>query len=186
MLLLENALGFSHRLMETYIKKGSRVIDATAGNGNDTLFLCQLVGDEGKIFGFDIQQTAIDRAKEKLVDQKADVTLICDGHQNMCDYVKDPVDFIGFNLGFLPAGDRAVTTLCETTKSAVMAALSLLKVGGVCCICAYPGHDEGNRELAMLDELLSQLDCKSYAVVHYRLVNANGRPPQMFAIQRCK
>lgn len=186
MLLLENALGLSHRLMESYIPRGGCVIDATVGNGNDTLFFCQLVGDEGRVYGFDIQQTAIERAREKLCDVKTDVWLYCDGHQNMAQYISEEADFIGFNLGFLPAADKTVTTLCETTKTAVLTALTLLKIGGVCCICCYPGHDEGGRELEMLEELLADLDCRKYAVVHYRLVNANGRPPELFAIQRCK
>ena len=182
---LQNALEFSHVLMNTFVPRGGAVIDATVGNGNDTVFLCGLLGESGLLFGFDIQQQALDRAAEKLDGIKTTVRLICDGHQNMKKYVDCAVDFIGFNLGFLPAGDRSVTTLCETTLPAIEAALSLLKVGGVCCVCAYPGHPEGNRELAMLTDFLQGLDCRAFAVVHYRLVNPNGHPPQLFAIQRC-
>lgn len=181
---LKNALALSHQVMREMIAAGSVVVDATVGNGNDTLFFCALVGETGKVYGFDVQPTAIARTQEKLAEIATPVTLICDGHQNMQQHVKEPVDWVGFNLGFLPAGDKSVTTQCATTLTAVTAALDMLKSGGVCSICVYPGHDEGSRERAALNDFLAALDCKRFTVAHYRLVNAPKNPPELFLVQK--
>ena len=59
-LTLERVLPFSKSLLEKIVSAGETVIDATAGNGYDTLFLAKLVGESGKVFSFDVQQEAID------------------------------------------------------------------------------------------------------------------------------
>lgn len=66
---LERVLPFARSLLQTAVKEGDYAVDATLGNGHDTCFLAEIVGDNGKVFGFDIQKEAIEsstiRLKEK-------------------------------------------------------------------------------------------------------------------------
>ena len=181
---LGNALSISHDYMKQWIQPGDAVIDATVGNGKDTVFLAGLVGETGKVYGFDVQQMALDRAAEKLsaAGLRERAELFCDGHQNMERHVLQKVRFVDFNLGYLPAGDKAVTTLVKTTLPAVEAALRLLLPGGMCSICVYPGHEEGERELQALLSLLRELDERDYTVVYRAFWNQKKRPPELFAI----
>ena len=81
---LERVLPYSHSLMKKAATTGDFVIDATVGNGNDTLFLAQLVGESGKVFGFDIQEEAIERTKARLQEAKlADVVELFARDMNM-------------------------------------------------------------------------------------------------------
>ena len=183
---LKNALGISHDFMEQLILPGDSVIDATVGNGKDTVFLAGLVGEQGKVYGFDVQQIALDRAAEKLsaAGLLQRVKLFCEGHQNMGKIVPEPVKFVDFNLGYLPAGDKTVTTQTETTLAAVEAALRLLLPGGMCTICVYPGHPEGERELQALSQWLRKLDEKSFTVLYRAFWTQSKRPPELFAIRK--
>lgn len=56
-------VSFFVRVWKHIIQKGDTVIDATCGNGYDTLALLTMVSDEsynGCVFGMDIQQEALD------------------------------------------------------------------------------------------------------------------------------
>ena len=48
------------------VQEGDFCIDATMGNGNDTLLLSQLCGKSGKVLAFDIQEQALAATQEKL------------------------------------------------------------------------------------------------------------------------
>lgn len=58
--MLERVLPYAKTLLSSVITEGDTAVDATAGNGHDTLFLAQLVGDSGAVYAFDIQQQAVD------------------------------------------------------------------------------------------------------------------------------
>lgn len=138
------------------------------------------------MIGFDVQQPAVDSAaalleKEGLLGR---CELYCLGHQHMGEVVKGPVKAVIFNLGWLPGGDKSVTTHWETTKEAVTVALSLLVKGGVCTICAYPGHAAGDEERAQLMTFLAALRPQEYNVLHQRFLNAGPGSPECFVIQR--
>ncbi|KNY25363.1 rRNA methylase [Pseudobacteroides cellulosolvens ATCC 35603 = DSM 2933] len=104
MQLIKNCLGQSHEIVDMVVKEGDTVVDATAGNGNDTVFLAKLVGEKGKVYAFDIQEMALQKTREKLVSQGLTqrVELIRDGHENMSKYISEPVSVVMFNLGYLP------------------------------------------------------------------------------------
>ena len=112
------------------------------------------------------------------------VTLIHDGHQNVLRYLSDPVDAVMFNLGWLPGGDKSVTTLWETTRTAVSDAMTLLKKGGVMTVCVYPGHREGNVERENLGDLLSSLRPQEYNVLHSVFANAGPGAPECWIVQK--
>ena len=82
----------------------------------------------------------------------------------MREHVHEAPQAVVFNLGWLPGAAHAVTTRTETTLAAVTAAAELVAPGGIVTVCIYPGHEEGQRELAAL---LRGLQC------HVNLIPAN-------------
>ena len=142
---LRSARYLAREVLERAVRPGDTIVDATMGNGHDTLMLCEAVGPAGRVYAFDIQQDAVKETEKLLKSQGVyeRATLINAGHEHMKDYVKEPVNAVVFNLGWLPGGDHSITTRWETTSRAVQAALELLGTGGVLVICAYPGHEEG-------------------------------------------
>ena len=183
---LGNARKWAQRLREEALFPGAVVVDATMGNGGDTAHLAQLVGENGHVYAFDVQQEALDRTAERLKEAglSARVTLILDGHQNMLRHIKTPCDMIVFNLGWLPGAAHDVFTLAETTMRALDAALALLKVGALLTVCVYPGHEEGTRELHALLEWAAALDEKRFDAMHKTYLNQSNDPPHLIAVKK--
>ena len=186
--ILRSARFIAAEVFERVIQPGDRVVDATMGNGHDTLTLCQLVGESGKVYAFDVQQEAVNNTAKRLEDAgvRERASLFCMGHERMLEAVEEPVDAVLFNLGWLPGAEHGVTTQTETTLKAVEAALTLLKEEAVMTICIYPGHEEGARELQMLLDWAAKLDDKRYDAVIKHYVNQPNDPPQMLAIRKKK
>ncbi len=161
-----------------HIVEGGVAVDFTMGNGNDTLWLSHMVGQTGTVYAFDIQEEAVSRTAERLAAEAPyeNYHLICASHHTVLDYVSTPICAGIFNLGFLPGGDKSVTTLRQTTLPAVSAALSLLAPKGALLIAVYPGHEEGRLEGERLNETLSSLSPKQYSVSCLKIVNAPDCP----------
>ena len=184
----KSARFWAKEIIEEALFPGARVVDATMGNGYDTLWLCELVGGSGKVYAFDIQQEAVvhtaDRLEKAGVRERAE--LFCMGHERMLEAVHEPVDAVLFNLGWLPGAEHGVTTQTSTTLQAVEAALALLKEEAVMTVCIYPGHEEGTNELHSLLEWAGKLDDKRYDAVLKHYVNQPNDPPQMLAVRKKK
>ncbi|MBF7097631.1 class I SAM-dependent methyltransferase [Alkalibacter mobilis] len=165
------------------IKAGNIVMDATMGNGNDTLLLAQLTGSEGKVYSFDIQSKAIENTKELLSKNNACALLINDSHENLDVYIEEQLDFCVFNLGYLPGGDKHITTKRQSTLEAVKKALDKLKVGGMMTVCIYPGHSEGYEEATLLNQFFSQLSNKEVFVLYTSNINVNLSPYCIAAVK---
>ena len=168
------------------VRPGDTVVDATMGNGHDTLFLAEQVGGEGRVYAFDIQEEAVESTRKLLEEHHiADrVTLFCRSHADLSEAVPPGLSAAVFNLGWLPGGDHRITTRCASTERAVLSALDCLKPGGIVTICAYPGHEEGSRELEMLVSLLSGLSNRTYNVLRQTFLNAGAGAPECFIIQK--
>lgn len=183
---LKSARFLAAEVLEKAVAPGDAVIDATMGNGHDTLFLCNLVGETGKVYAFDVQEKAVENTGKRL--EEAGVLgrarLFCLGHEHMAEEVPPGVSAVVFNLGWLPGGDHGVTTRWETTKTAVSSALSLLKKGGVLVICVYPGHAEGERERQALAAYLSALRPQEFNALRQTFLNAGEGAPECFVIQK--
>ncbi len=174
----QNALGLSHKFIFEHVKKGDTCIDATAGRGRDTLFLCRLVGEEGRVFAFDIQQEAIQSTEKLLKDNDKKATLILDCHSNMDAYIENSgVDAIMFNFGWLPGGDHTKFSHGSTSRIAIEKGLELLKPGGVMSLCIYCGKETGFEEKETLLPFLKTLDQKKYSVLLADYINRGGNPP---------
>lgn len=174
-----NSLSLVHRVLEEKIKEGDFVIDATAGRGYDTVFLRGLVGENGKVIAFDLQQEAVDSAKALLKEKGyEDVEVFLDSHENMAAYASpEEVSAVVFNLGYLPKGDHSVYTHADSTEKAILAALELLKKGGIVCVSVYYGGDSGYEEKDALAEWFKTLDDKRFQVIKVEFYNWKKDPP---------
>ncbi len=184
--LLRSARFLSADVLREAVQKGDTVIDATMGNGHDTLYLCELVGAEGHVIAFDIQPDAVESTRRRLTEagMMDRATLYCKGHQYMDEAGVQNVSAIVFNLGWLPGGNKEITTLWETTREALEKALNLLKPQGVLLLCAYPGHKEGDRERSEVEKFLSALPPQKFNVLHQKFLNAGPGAPENFIIQK--
>ncbi len=183
---LNKATDLAKDLITRAVSHGDIVVDATVGNGNDTLLLCQLVGEKGKVIGFDIQDVALERTREKLSEKNVldRVLLINSGHENLKDYIDSGVSAIMFNLGYLPGNNHNITTRYETTLKAIEQGIDILKKNGVMTIVVYPGHKEGLIEREKLLEFLSTISQGRVNVLKMEFINQVNNPPLVIAIEK--
>ncbi len=183
---LKSARYIAAEALERVLLPGDTAVDATMGNGRDTLALCGLVGPGGRVYAFDVQKEAVERTRLLLQDAGMldRASLFCLGHEHMAEKVTGPVAAVVFNLGWLPGGDHSLTTRWETTRQAVESALELLRPLGILTVCAYPGHAEGERERAALTQWLSALPPQRFSVLRHQFLNARPGAPECFVIQK--
>ena len=168
------------------VRKGDIVADATMGNGHDTLFLAELVGPDGRVYAFDVQESALESTRKLLSEHGMAnrVSLFLRSHAELSAAVPAGLSAVVFNLGWLPGGDHRITTLCDSTRKAVPAALGCLKPGGIVTVCVYPGHAEGKKELEMLVPIVSSLSNREFNVLRQVFPNAGPGAPECFIIQK--
>jgi len=178
-----------HHILTNHLKEGDRAIDATAGNGYDTLFLAEQVGPSGKVIAIDIQDCAIRSTREKLesaglIDRAILVTedhaitmrkLILDDHEN--------VAAITFNLGYLPGSDKSIQTRAESTEEALAASVQLLSPGGYLCVTAYRGHSGGTSEAEAVEAFMRKSQKEGNAVDCYEPESSNS-PPVLWVLRK--
>ena len=172
--------------LDKIVQKGDVVIDATMGNGYDTIYLGNLVGENGKVYAFDVQEEAIKSTKKKVErdNMTERVELILDGHQNLDKYVKEEVSCVVFNLGYLPRAKHVVITKPDTTLEAIKKSLKLLKPNGIISIAAYIGHEGGLEEKNYICEYLDNLNQNEFNVLHMQFTNQINNPPQLILIEK--
>ncbi len=167
--------------LKQQINPGDLCIDATMGNGNDTLLLCQLTGPEGHCLAFDIQDTALANTRTLLTANQipaSSYTLLQESHENMAAHAKaESVSAIVFNLGYLPSGDHALATHAASTLPALEQSLALLKKEGLLVVCIYSGGDSGFAERDAVLDWLKGLDPKKYLVIVSEYYNRPKNPP---------
>lgn len=189
---LPRILPFAKQLLQSVIEKGDIVIDATIGNGHDTVFLAELVGEKGHVFGFDIQEDALTKTTERLMKAELSqrVTLHHLGHQHVRSTI--PVNLHGsisgaiFNLGYLPGGDMSIVTIPDTTISAIEQLMEIIKPEGIIVIVIYHGHQEGQIERDKLMKYVQEINPSVAHVLHYQFINKLNNPPYIIAIEKCK
>ena len=181
---LRNARHLAADYIRRSVREGDTVVDATMGNGGDTLFLAQLVGKSGCVYGFDVQEQALQNTRKKLAEagEGEQCELLLCGHEHMAQHVARAPQAVMFNLGWLPGAQHAVTTRVETTLRAVAAAAELVQEGGIVSVCIYPGHEEGARELGALLAWAAALDVRRYNVLHHHFLCAPAHTPQLILI----
>lgn len=186
MAVLQNALLLSHEYMENIVRPGSVTVDATCGNGHDTLFLSRLVGAGGRVYGFDIQEEALKNTRRRLVQANApdNVTLFCRGHEEMESFVPTGIAAVMFNLGYLPGGDHRMATRHETSVRAIGAAARLLAPGGLITLCVYSGGDTGFEERDAVVRFCRSFDQRRFRVLSHEFINQENHPPLLLCIEK--
>ncbi|MBQ7591107.1 MAG: class I SAM-dependent methyltransferase [Clostridia bacterium] len=171
-------LSLHKQFILTHLRPGDVCADFTMGNGHDTEFLSKTVGPGGHVYAFDIQSSAVESTRARLESSGCpdNYTLIRASHHLAAEYIKVPIKAGMFNLGWLPGGDKSITTMRETTLPAVAAAVSLMDRDAVLTVAVYPGHPEGDAEGVMLDEYFSGLSRHSYCATKVKIVNSPLSP----------
>ena len=172
-------LNLAHRFLRAHVQKGDLCIDATAGRGFDTALLCELVGAEGKVLAFDIQQDAVD-STEALLREKGfeNAAVYLDSHANLPQYASaGSVSAIVFNFGWLPRGSHEIFTHADSSIAALNAGLKLLRVGGAMSLCIYYGGANGYAERDALLAYFTTLDSTYFTVLQCQFPNRTGDPP---------
>lgn len=170
----------AHTLWKELVHPSDIVIDATAGNGHDTVFLSHLV-KSGKIYAIDIQPQALLNTQNKIGPNPC-IEYICASHVSFPPSIeKGSVQLIVYNLGYLPGGDKSLTTLTSTTITSLQNALPLLKPGGAISIMLYPGHEEGAKEEQALLAYVKTLDLE---VHHYKWGDNPKHPSLLWLVKK--
>ncbi|EKU50274.1 class I SAM-dependent methyltransferase [Staphylococcus massiliensis] len=184
-MIVERILPFAKSLITSHISEDSIVIDATCGNGLDTHFLAQQV-PEGHVYGFDVQEVAIKSTQVK-VSSFENVTLFQESHEHVKSCIPHhdhQINAAIFNLGYLPKGDKSITTKSHSTIEAIKNIFDILTVEGIIVIVIYPGHDEGKIEKDDVLQYLESLPQDKAHVLKYAFINQKNNPPFVCAIEK--
>ncbi|MBM4174014.1 MAG: methyltransferase domain-containing protein [Ignavibacteria bacterium] len=175
----------AHLLLKECIHNGDIVIDATAGNGYDTLFLSDCVGDAGTVIAIDIQAEAINATRQVMeLHQRSNALYILGDHAAMNDALKEyegNIAGISFNLGYLPGAiDHTIITKSSSTISALNACLTLLHEQGCISVIAYRGHDHGLEEAHAVEQWMHALPSQEWHVVSISAINQSSTSPVVY------
>ena len=181
---LGGAVAFSHLILRQVVRQGDRVLDATCGRGNDTLFLAELVGDSGAVWAFDVQEEALAETAERTraAGCLPWVTLVHAGHENLSEYLPEPLRAAVFNLGYLPGNRAGIVTQPKTTLAALEQLLPLLLPGGVIVLAVYTGHPGGEDEASSVEEWACALSAREFNVWKSRQMNRSDSAPYVIVV----
>ncbi|MBS6610117.1 MULTISPECIES: class I SAM-dependent methyltransferase [Peptoniphilus] len=160
---------------------GKVAVDATIGKGNDTLKLLKVVGENGFVYGFDVQEDAIEKTRVLLKDFN-NYKLFLESHEHI-DKI-GAADLIIYNLGFLPGSDKKITTLKESTIISLEKSTKILNKGGIIIVVSYLGHENSFEERVAVDEFLKELDQRIFRVEKREFYNQKHNPPIVYLIEK--
>jgi predicted methyltransferase len=180
------ATDLARLVVRSRLRAGDRVVDATIGNGHDTLMLADAVGPNGHVYGFDVQADALIRTRARL-DDCTHLTLFEAGHERMTELLpvlaQGQIAAIMFNLGYLPSAARHIATRPDTTLTALSASLALVAPGGIVSLVVYPGHATGAVEADAVRAAAAALPA-AFCVHHIARLNSAATPPALILIER--
>nr|VDD58762.1 unnamed protein product [Brassica oleracea] len=204
----KKATEVAHVVWEQVIQKGDMVIDATCGNGNDTLAMLKMVTDDSDYFGgcvyaMDVQKDAIESTSSLLnqtLGSKESFSIYAEGMQkervklfNMCHSKMEEivpenssVRMVAFNLGYLPGGNKSIITVSNTTVLALRAAERILMPGGLISLVVYIGHPGGREELEVVEAFGSSLPVSDWVCCKLQMLNRPLAPVLVFMFKREK
>jgi len=197
--IIRQTTEFALHIVRAYVDPGDVVIDATCGNGHDTLALAEM--DPAQLYAFDAQESAVRATTNRLEangyrDRISSGRIIveCLRHEEMKRFLEDTagnggsadasVKVIIFNLGYLPGGDKNITTQSETTLQALQASMDLIQSDGLICITMYSGHTEGKEEKTALLSFTEALDSRKWHCAYVSMPNQRHDPPEILLITK--
>lgn len=169
----------THYIIKDFCLNKGLAVDATLGNGHDTIFLSTTFE---RVISMDIQSQAIDRYKETY--NSSNVNLVCDSHANIDKYVSGGLDCVMYNLGYWPGGDKNITTLAHSSLESLQKSLQLLNPGGIISIALYVGHDEGLKEENFIMKFVEGLPKDTYGVMLHKYINRSEVSPRLIIIEK--
>lgn len=189
---LPRATDLAHLWLSERLRPGDAAIDATVGNGHDTVFLARAVGPGGTVVGFDLQEPALQATRHRCdrAGMGGRVILHRACHGRLAEILGAdggaPPRFRAamFNLGYLPGGDKTFVTRPETTLAGLEGALRCLVPGGLLTVVAYPGHPGGEAETRAVETWAGALDPERFSAASYRGLNQRNHPPRLLAVER--
>lgn len=178
---MKRPLEMAHDFLAQVITPEDIVVDATMGNGHDTLFLAKLAK---QVYAFDIQNQALEKTSQRLEEAGlSNVNLILQGHETVDQFVTEVKAAI-FNLGYLPSADKSIITQPQTTLEALEKLCQMLVKGGRIAIMIYYGHEGGDIERDAVLDFVSQLPQQEYTATIYRTLNQINNPPFLVMIEK--
>ena len=203
--IIRSTTKFAQHIIRAYIpnelSSPFTAVDATCGNGHDTLALARMLWPEPsspsqgqQLLAFDIQKDAVASASELLTSEgyghlleNGAIRVICDSHENIAQYAHGhPLDLVVYNLGYLPGGDKSITTTAGTTMNSIKSSIDDLQKDGLICITMYSGHPAGAKEKAELLAYAGKLDSSAFHVSYINMINQRKDPPEILLITRKK
>lgn len=157
-------------------------VDMTAGNGNDSLFILDEI-KANRVVAFDIQNDA-EKATRKLLGERDNFLFILDSHANIDKYIKEKIDLAVYNLGYLPKGDKTITTKYESTLESLKKLLQLLGKNAKVYMTIYPGHDQGRIEASKIEDFIARLPNNKYAIMKISYPNKGTIAPYIVIIEK--
>jgi len=164
--------------IERHMPHGRTALDATVGNGHDTVFL---LAHFEKVYAFDIQESALARFREH---QQDNLVVVHDSHHKLRDYIIEPLDCIMYNLGYLPGGNKSITTRPETTIASLSSATEMLRPGGLMTLALYLGHETGAIEAQAVSRFLAELPKAHFAVLRHSYHNRDKNAPLLMVVEK--
>ena len=182
------AVQLTHRLLRSLLPAGGLYLDATCGNGHDTLFLCRLAGPAGHVIGLDIQPMAVQATNALLARHGMEhigQAILAD-HRDLLRFAPaGSADCVMFNFGWLPGSPHQIHSQAEASLAAVQAALTALKPGGVLSAVLYSGKVIGQSEKQAVLACLQSLPLAQYTVLVSRFANwAETAPLPCLVVKR--
>ena len=178
---MKRPLEMAHDFLAQVITPEDIVVDATMGNGHDTLFLAKLAK---QVYAFDIQEQALEKTSQRIQEAGlTNVDLIMQGHETVDQFVTEVKAAI-FNLGYLPSADKSIITQPQTTLEALEKLCQVLVKGGRIAIMIYYGHEGGDIERDAVLDFVSQLPQQEYTATIYRTLNQINNPPFLVMIEK--
>ncbi len=201
---------FALKILAEYLQPGDTALDATMGNGHDTLALARLVGvpeGRGRVYAFDVQQKALENTsdllnknhctayvvqdrnrniEQLLSDEEGSVLLFLESHENIALHIRRPVSGAIFNLGYMPGEGREIITRPQTTVTALKQVESILEINGIIVVVIYSGHPGGMGEKQAVLTHMEQLHPSEFHAGLIASVNQPQDAPCIALITRKK
>lgn len=177
-----NINSYLHSIVLQHIKPTDLCLDATCGNGYDTVFLAQ---HAAFVHAIDIQEMAIQNTLQQLQSNHIkNVSLYHNSHDQLHTLFPNmQFNIIMYNLGYLPNSDHTIKTTPSTTLSSLQQAINLLAPKGIITITLYTKHEGGFEESQAIETYLRELDKKEYTIIKSTYLN-RAHSPYVIIIQK--
>ncbi len=178
---------FAHTLIRQCSNSARFALDATAGQGFDTLFLADLVGEDGRVLALDIQQEALDKTMMELQRHSLEQRVLLErrSHDELDEILPriafPKLDLVMYNLGYLPGSDKLCTTQAHSTIESLKQASRYMIAGSVLSVCVYRAHAGAEDEYEQLLLWLQTLDPTMFRVQQYRAL-LSPKAPECFIV----